>query len=426
LNQSRQNLYRDVQTIEESVSGTRNQMNSITAKVQKVKQFAEKIRKKESDLVALNRREINIPEERIKYKAKVDNLIAKLLNANSNVAKALEKFSKFCVQREIAHKKYAAFDDSTDNIDRQIEELQKDIRQVQQTQTLARHSSDCSKRRMDAKEEEALKLTDGSRPKSSNFKFKEKFAKIPNTIEEIQTSMNEMQGRMECIKGVDKHILVEFEKRKETILQLQNQLEKERSDAIELENQLERLHQIWYPKIQNVVETINKNFSDFFSKMGFVGEVDLIRKEEREYASYGIQIRVQYRDNEKLQALNRHVQSGGERAVAIAVYTLSLQHLTSVPFRCVDEINQGMDPSNERKIFQMLVDITCQEGQSQYFFVTPKLLSDLPYSDLMCITVVHNGKYIEDPYVLLDSSQEGDVSNVMEEVIDTNDYVEMF
>ena len=129
---------------------------------------------------------------------------------------------------------------------------------------------------------------------------------------------------------------------------------------------------------------------------------------QRDYADYGIQIRVQYRDNEKLQALNRHVQSGGERAVAIAVYTLSLQHLTSVPFRCVDEINQGMDPKNERKIFQMLVDITCREGESQYFFVTPKLLPDLPASPLMTVHVVHNGKYIDDPYVFLNVEEEGE------------------
>lgn len=82
---------------------------------------------------------------------------------------------------------------------------------------------------------------------------------------------------------------------------------------------------------------------------------------------------VQYRKNVALQPLSRNVQSGGERAVAIAVYTLSMQHITHVPFRCVDEINQGMDARNERKIFEMLVDETTKEGRSQYFFVTPKV-----------------------------------------------------
>lgn len=41
--------------------------------------------------------------------------------------------------------------------------------------------------------------------------------------------------------------------------------------------------------------------------------------------------------------------------------------------RCVDEINQGMDPDNERKIFDMLVRHVAQSGQSQFFYVTPKV-----------------------------------------------------
>lgn len=54
---------------------------------------------------------------------------------------------------------------------------------------------------------------------------------------------------------------------------------------------------------------------------------------QHDYDTYGIQIMVQYRSNAQLQALDRHTQSGGERAVAIATYTLSLQHITHVPFR---------------------------------------------------------------------------------------------
>ena len=32
-----------------------------------------------------------------------------------------------------------------------------------------------------------------------------------------------------------------------------------------------------------------------------------------------------------------------------------IQELTVVPFRCVDEINQGMDAVNERRVFNLLV-----------------------------------------------------------------------
>lgn len=76
------------------------------------------------------------------------------------------------------------------------------------------------------------------------------------------------------------------------------------------------------------------------------------------------------------------MQSGGERAVAIAVYTLSMQHITHVPFRCVDEINQGMDARNERKVFDMLVEETTKTDRAQYFFVTPKVINFFILSQL--------------------------------------------
>ena len=45
--------------------------------------------------------------------------------------------------------------------------------------------------------------------------------------------------------------------------------------------------------------------------------------------------------------------------MATALYMLALQELTTVPFRCVDEINQGMDATNERRVFQLLVCTIC-------------------------------------------------------------------
>ncbi|KAG4065266.1 hypothetical protein HA402_012708 [Bradysia odoriphaga] len=129
--------------------------------------------------------------------------------------------------------------------------------------------------------------------------------------------------------------------------------------------------------------------------MGFAGEVQLICPNERDYADYGIAIRVKYRNDEQLQGLDRFVQSGGERAVAIAAYTLALQHMSHVPFRCVDEINQGMDPTNERRIFDMLVKEASQPGKSQFFFVTPKLLMNLTYNEYMTVSIVFNGTFVE-------------------------------
>ncbi len=56
--------------------------------------------------------------------------------------------------------------------------------------------------------------------------------------------------------------------------------------------------------------------------------------------------------------------------------------MTVTPFRVVDEINQGMDPLNERKVFTQLVEASCQEGTPQCFLLTPKLLPDLPFTQV--------------------------------------------
>lgn len=157
--------------------------------------------------------------------------------------------------------------------------------------------------------------------------------------------------------------------------------------------EINALHNKWFPRIQHIVKSINQNFGAFMNTMDCAGEVELIHPTDRDYDKYGIEIRVKYRATEKLRALDRFVQSGGERAVAIAVYSLSLQHLSQVPFRCVDEINQGMDPNNERRVFDMLVKNVARPGQSQFFYVTPKLQELLPFNrSTTCITVF-NGPY---------------------------------
>ena len=44
---------------------------------------------------------------------------------------------------------------------------------------------------------------------------------------------------------------------------------------------------------------------------------------------------------------------------------MSLQELSKAPFRVVDEINQGMDPKNERMIHSQIVEVGCRKGNSQ-------------------------------------------------------------
>ena len=72
------------------------------------------------------------------------------------------------------------------------------------------------------------------------------------------------------------------------------------------------------------------------------------------------------------------------------------QGVTVCPFRVVDEINQGMDPVNERKVFMQLVDAACKEGTPQCFLLTPKLLPNLPFSPDVTVLQIMNGPLLKD------------------------------
>lgn len=98
------------------------------------------------------------------------------------------------------------------------------------------------------------------------------------------------------------------------------------------------------------------------------------------------------------------IRSGGERSVSTIMYLMALQEMMVSPFRCVDEINQGLDDRNERLVFKRIVkNSTRPPGRSpidhagQYFLITPKLLPNLIDMEEEATTVlfVMNGKYIK-------------------------------
>lgn len=319
---------------------------------------------------------------------KIDQFVEKLVSKNDNITTSLLNFKDKFVLKLLNQKKLEMFNSTNGNIENEIRAAEEDIERLIQTQIKIQSSMEQIKMKCRNKQIDAKKLTDNISPNHADFPYTSAFNKLPDCLEELQTQIDDLQGRIDCMGiGVDRSVFKDYEKQQNEIETLNAQILGSHSHSEQLENDITNLHEVWYPEIMKVVDIINKKFGNFMNKMGFVGEVEMVHTAERDYNEYGIQIRVQYRDNEKLQALNRHVQSGGERAVAIAVYTLSLQHITNVPFRCVDEINQGMDPKNERKIFKMLVDITCQNGQSQYFFITPKVSSRLVFDDPLIINI---------------------------------------
>ncbi|XP_037314140.2 structural maintenance of chromosomes protein 5-like [Pungitius pungitius] len=223
------------------------------------------------------------------------------------------------------------------------------------------------------------------------------FRKLPDTLDEIDAMLNEERSRAKCFTGLSENVVDEYNKSEEEIKHLEKELEDESSALNTYRQNISEAKERWLNPLKQLVEQINDKFSDFFRSMQCAGEVDLHSENEEEYDKYGIRIRVKFHSSTQLHELTAHHQSGGERSVSTMLYLMALQELNCCPFRVVDEINQGMDPVNERRVFDIVVRTACKKTTSQYFFITPKLLPDLEYTDEMTVLCVHNGSQMLPP-----------------------------
>jgi len=224
------------------------------------------------------------------------------------------------------------------------------------------------------------------------------------SLEELEDAVTSERTKAEMHYAVDARVIELYNKRKADIDSIRSRLTLKTTRLSKLTSDMKSIREQWEPKLNELIKEISSTFSDAFDRIGCAGEVRVSTHED--YEKWGIDILVKFRDNEKLQILNGQRQSGGERSVSTIMYLMSLQELAKAPFRVVDEINQGMDPRNERLVHGQIVMTACRPNTSQYFLITPKLLPDLEYHERMKVLCIYNGewqpekmdwhKYIED------------------------------
>ncbi|KAL6129720.1 hypothetical protein ACLB2K_073069 [Fragaria x ananassa] len=222
------------------------------------------------------------------------------------------------------------------------------------------------------------------------------FLEMPTTIEDLEAAIDETTSQGNSILLLNQNILKEYEDRQRKIDAIAKKLEEDKAELMRCIAEVDNLKETWLPTLRNLVAQINETFSWNFQEMAVAGEVSL-DEHDMDFDQFGILIKVKFRQAGQLQVLSAHHQSGGERSVSTILYLVSLQDLTNCPFRVVDEINQGMDPINERKMFQQLVRAASQPNTPQCFLLTPKLLPDLEYSEACTLLNIMTGPWIEQP-----------------------------
>ena len=236
------------------------------------------------------------------------------------------------------------------------------------------------------------------------------------SAEELEADIDSEKAKLEMTEGGSEGMVREFERRAKEIETLRERVEDFRNGVHEVEDAIKEVRGKWEPHLDELVERISEKFGESFRRIGCAGQV-VIHKASSidgddgdtrgasaeggnglDFANWAIHVSVKFREEEPLSLLDSHRQSGGERAVSTIFYLMALQSLSRAPFRVVDEINQGMDPRNERMVHGRMVDIACGEdgddadSGSQYFLITPKLLSGLKYRRGMRVLCIVSGE----------------------------------
>ena len=187
--------------------------------------------------------------------------------------------------------------------------------------------------------------------------------------------MDELENAERTLELQQRHnvhgLLEAYEKRAQEIEETQTRIAEREQEIEILSGKITEYRKIWEPRLQVLVNRVSRKFGEAFESIGCAGEVSLRKggdpgHETDDFQTWSIEIRVKFRETETLQTLTGQKQSGGERSVSTIFYLLALQELAKSPFRVVDEINQGMDPRNERLVHSRLVDAACRPGTSQY------------------------------------------------------------
>jgi chromosome segregation ATPase len=247
------------------------------------------------------------------------------------------------------------------------------------------------------------------------------------TVDQLEAEIDSEKARLALTHGGNVNVIKEFEDRERQIQRLKDKLASFQESTTDVDHAIKEIRDNWEPKLDALVQKISDAFSDSFARIGCAGQVAVDKVEDApgpdgepggsEFDQWSIQIQVKFREHEQLSILDSHRQSGGERAVSTIFYLMALQSLSASPFRVVDEINQGMDPRNERMVHERMVDIACAPsrdatnasednigggGGSQYFLITPKLLSGLVYKPGMRVLCIVSGEHMPDEYTKLD------------------------
>ncbi|KAM0680986.1 hypothetical protein GINT2_000769 [Glugoides intestinalis] len=213
--------------------------------------------------------------------------------------------------------------------------------------------------------------------------FKDELSSLPETIEELECEIGFLEAKLR-VTNAQEEIKADYKEKKSLLTSIFDDITSLTDSKEVLEKQYEEEKKRLLLEITKVISPVGEVFDKLFCRFGFTGKLEL----DSTGRDWELKILVKFREKEELQQLSNSRQSGGEKSLTTALFLLSLQQCDKTAFRLVDEINQGMDSYNERKVFEILKEMG---DNSQFFIITPKLVTGLEFSESTTAIVVYGG-----------------------------------
>ncbi|GBM89813.1 Structural maintenance of chromosomes protein 5 [Araneus ventricosus] len=351
-----------LRTEKNTINSEQRKLNDLRAKLGQITEIYDK---KAKDI-------IDEEEEKNKVTVAVCNLNAKKLEILTEIHKIVKEILH--LKKEIATSilYMRGFGEKISSLEVKISYQEKQLQNAKSRLSVV----ESEKIRIKAEGVKLFADLQAKKKSSKNVKEYEMVVSSQNLdLEEIEQRISNIEAQIELTDEDIAPIIAEYTKRKQAILSIEEQLNSIKAMVEDLKMRLQEKKRRWLPPLITHIESVNRKFSKYYKILKCAGEISLDQTDDTDdFPNYGLQIKLKYRVNEEFMELSQTHHSGGECSVAAIIFILSLQELTDVPFRCIDEINQGMDAINERNIYQLVADAARSGSCSQYFLLTPKWL----------------------------------------------------
>ena len=154
---------------------------------------------------------------------------------------------------------------------------------------------------------------------------------LPGQKEAIEVMVAELQNEADSMEAVDKRIVKDYRELQEMVRELEQDIQRREQQQRDVVERMEQVKAAWLGDLDLLISRISTRllpfslvrlhlnlhlhlltcrFSAHFASMGFAGQVLLDRGagDENDFAMYGVDILVKYRDREPLQKLTAHHQ----------------------------------------------------------------------------------------------------------------------